>query len=449
MANSTHKTRFVLSAEDKTKNALRSVKSNLLGVGKAATGVHSQILGLAGIGGFGFLVSGVIETNKQFQKLKSSLKTVTGSTKAAAQAFDLIEDFATTTPFELDQVVESFIKLKALGLDPSERALRSYGNTASAMGKSMNQMIEAVADASTGEFERLKEFGITSSKAGDEVTLTFQGVETTIKNTSANIQGYLLDLGESKFGGAMADQMKVMEAAFSNFSGAIKGVQVAIGEAGLNDTISELVNKSTEWINSLDQQQIEQFTKAALLGFADVLDAADKGLSYIDDNPYLTEAGIVGYMLFGKRGIAAVLAGQALIEGVASATSNIGMGLVGPGITPGNGNSPEGIALTELQTQLASATGPMVGILESQVSAQQAIVDALVKTESQINQLSFAENYKLGDFSASQPATSFEEFREKIRGSDEKKIDQVETTNSILKEIADTIRNQSNAAVAG
>ena len=446
MANSTHKTRFVLSAEDKTKNALRSVKSNLLGVGRAATGVHSQILGLAGIGGFGFLVSGVIETNKQFQKLKSSLKTVTGSTKAAAQAFDLIEDFATSTPYELDQVVESFIKLKALGLDPSERALRSYGNTASAMGKSLNQMIEAVADASTGEFERLKEFGIKSAKAGDKVTFTFQGVETTIKNTSANIQGYLLDLGETKFGGAMADQMKGMEAAFSNFSGAIKGVQVAIGEAGLNDTISALVNNSTAWIKSLDPQQIEQFTKAALLGFADILDAADKGLSYVDDNPYLTEAGIVGYMLFGKKGIAAVLAGQALIEGIGSAAENIAMGYAGPsGITGGNGNSPEGLALTELQMQLSAATGPLVGIIEKQVEAQQAIVDAMIKSASDIAQLDFTKNYNIGDLSGPQ---DFQEWADSVRGTS-KDNPQVEQTNSILKEIAETIRNQSNAAVAG
>jgi hypothetical protein len=39
------------------------------------------------------------------------------------------------------------------------------------MGKDMMQMIEAVADASTGEFERLKEFGIKASKQGDQVAL--------------------------------------------------------------------------------------------------------------------------------------------------------------------------------------------------------------------------------------------------------------------------------------
>ena len=35
------------------------------------------------------------------------------------------------------------------------------------MGKSLNQMIEAVADATTGEFERLKEFGIKARTHGE------------------------------------------------------------------------------------------------------------------------------------------------------------------------------------------------------------------------------------------------------------------------------------------
>ena len=47
-------------------------------------------------------------------------------------------------------------------------------NTASAMGKIVEQFVEAVADASTGEFERLKEFGIKASSEGDRQPLRFR-----------------------------------------------------------------------------------------------------------------------------------------------------------------------------------------------------------------------------------------------------------------------------------
>ncbi|PVZ89974.1 hypothetical protein C9426_00915 [Serratia sp. S1B] len=90
----------------------------------------------------------IIEVQRNFDKLNASLITSTGSVKNAAIAFSTLQDFAKTTPYSMDQVVQAFTKLVNLGLNPSERALRSYGNTSAAMGMDMMQMIEAVADAS-------------------------------------------------------------------------------------------------------------------------------------------------------------------------------------------------------------------------------------------------------------------------------------------------------------
>ena len=180
--------------------------------GKEAQTLHSAFGGLKGIlGGIGLtaFTANLINTNKEFSLLRASLETVTGSSHAAEQAFNRISDFAANTPFDLQQVTEAFIKLKALGLDPSEDALTSYGNTASAMGKSLNQMIEAVADAATGEFERLKEFGIKARSEGDRVTFTFQGVSTTVKKEAGEIENYLRQLGDVQFAGGMGGSQKL------------------------------------------------------------------------------------------------------------------------------------------------------------------------------------------------------------------------------------------------
>lgn len=213
--------RKVNAANDDMAKSVKSTTSafKLLGGAMAALGV-------------GALVSSFAQTVTESERLKGSLKTMTGSTEDAAFAFAELEKFASQTPFTLDQSVEGFIKLKALGLDPSERALRSYGNTSAAMGKDMMQMIEAVADASTGEFERLKEFGIKASKEGDRVSLTFQGMTTTIGNSSAEIQEYLLGIGETKFGSAMEDQMAALPGLLSNLSDNISGLFRKIGDVG-------------------------------------------------------------------------------------------------------------------------------------------------------------------------------------------------------------------------
>lgn len=188
-----------------------------------------------------------ISTASAFETMKISLETVTGSAEKAQTAFDGIKDFAKSTPFSVEEVTQSFIKLKALGIDPTERNLKSFGNTSSAMGKSLNQMIEAVADAATGEFERLKEFGIKASKQGDRATFVFKGVATEIGNNSREITEYLQNIGETNFGGAMEKQMDTANGAFSNFGDAVDNLSDKLGEAGL----TEIVKNVVLWFTSL------------------------------------------------------------------------------------------------------------------------------------------------------------------------------------------------------
>ena len=110
--------------------------------------------------GFAKVVSGIVTTSAKFESLRASLKTVTGSLDGARVAMSQIEKFTATTPFQLDEVANSFIILKRMGIDTTAESLKAFGNIAAANGKSFEQLSEAVADAMTGEFERLKEFGI-------------------------------------------------------------------------------------------------------------------------------------------------------------------------------------------------------------------------------------------------------------------------------------------------
>lgn len=185
-------------------------------------------------------IHAIVNVNISFEKLQASLKTVTGSSQAAARAFGLIRKIASQTPFSVQQVSDAFIKLKALGLDPSEKSIISFGNTASAMGKDLNDMIEAVADATTGEFERLKEFGIKSSSEGDRVRFTFQGVTTEVGKNAEEIQAFLLGIGETQFAGAMAQQMNTLDGIISNLMDNVELFALQVGEAGFLGALKEV-----------------------------------------------------------------------------------------------------------------------------------------------------------------------------------------------------------------
>ncbi|MEM9685298.1 MAG: hypothetical protein AAF934_00065 [Bacteroidota bacterium] len=197
--------------------------------------------------GIGFAA---VNTAADLEKLNTSLKTVfKGNEKAAKKAYDEINDFASKTPFQVDQVANAFIKLKNLGLDASISSLKSYGNTASALGKDLDQLIEAVADAATFEFERLKEFGIKAKQQKDTVSFTFQGVTTTVEKNATAIQNYLLDIGNTEFAGAIEAQSNTFLGKLSTFRDNVKQVSADFGEI-----IIEFINPLIEDISELTQE---------------------------------------------------------------------------------------------------------------------------------------------------------------------------------------------------
>lgn len=204
--------------------------------------------------GLGFAAIGVAS---DMETLKTSLDTVfKGDQKLSTKAFEEIKEFASTTPFQLQEVATAFVKLKNLGLDPSIDSLTSYGNTASALGKSLDQMIEAVADASVGEFERLKEFGIKAKSQGDKVAFTFQGVTTTVSKNSDKIQEYLLNIGNVNFAGSIDRQANTFKGKLSTLKDNIAQAAASIGEIliGYIAPFFEVINEGIKSFQELSPE---------------------------------------------------------------------------------------------------------------------------------------------------------------------------------------------------
>jgi hypothetical protein len=157
-----------------------------------------------------------LQTGLNFERLKTTLATLLGEQGAAA-AFENIQAFAAKTPFQVDQVTQAYISLKQRGIEPTTDTLTKLGDISSSQGKSLQQLVEAVLDASVGENERLKEFGIAASVAGDKVTLSFRGVQKTVAKTPEAITAAITSFGELQgVAGGMEDQSRKLGGQLSN-----------------------------------------------------------------------------------------------------------------------------------------------------------------------------------------------------------------------------------------
>lgn len=241
----------------------RSAKDASLSITNTISKITTAAKGA--VAGFGLVELGrnVINAQREFDVLNAQLITATGSIGGASAALKQLQIFAKETPYGLSQAVEGFAKLKNLGLTPSIDSLNSFGNTASAMGKDLMQMIEAVADASTFEFERLKEFGIKSRQEKDKVAFTFQGVTTEVAKNAKEIEQYLLRIGEVQFAGAMATRMATLDGAISSLGDSWNAFLLSLGNAKISDisfidlttsavrTMSDTLDFASEHINDI------------------------------------------------------------------------------------------------------------------------------------------------------------------------------------------------------
>lgn len=256
---------------DEAEKSGKKAKDGFDGAGKGASGFGNVAKGLAPIIGAAFAADtliqfgkNVINTTSEFQKMEAVLTNTLGSSSAAKVAMDEIVEFASKTPFAVNELTESFVKLANRGFVPTTDQLRALGDLASSTGKSFDQLAEATLDAMTGEFERLKEFGIRASAEGDKVKFTFKGVTTEVAKTDDAIKDYLVSLGDAEgVTGAMAAISETVGGKISNLGDNFTQLYKAIGDSssGLVSSVLDLSNalishlaKSFDAVNTIAEK---------------------------------------------------------------------------------------------------------------------------------------------------------------------------------------------------
>lgn len=125
-------------------NSVKSLTKTVAGV--AATYVSAQALKNVSLS--------ALESASSLEGYRSTLNVVMKDQKKAAQMMAWAVDFANKTPFETDSVVEATVRLQSYGID-AQKTMTQIGDMAGVMNKDIMQAVEAVADAQTGELERL------------------------------------------------------------------------------------------------------------------------------------------------------------------------------------------------------------------------------------------------------------------------------------------------------
>lgn len=248
---------------DKLERALGKMEGEIKGAGKSAE--RSTQASFTKVGGFiaaafsvqaiqGF-VGAIIKARGEFERFGAVLTNTLGSESAANEAIKQITDFASKTPFAVNELTNSYVKLANQGFRPTLEQMRRLGDLASSTGKGFDQLTEAILDAQVGEFERLKEFGIRASAEGDKVMFTFKGVTTEVDRTETAMRNYILGLGDAQgVTGAMAAISETLEGKISNLGDSWNSLLITLGNTKV---LKESVSALSEFVSSLNQAIVD------------------------------------------------------------------------------------------------------------------------------------------------------------------------------------------------
>ena len=244
----------------KTANTeTQKVQKSFGALGQFASGALAGIAAAFSVGAIVNFGKAIIDTTAQFQKFEAVLSNTLGSSLQASVALNQITEFASKTPFAVDELTSAFVKLANQGFRPTIQELTSLGDLASSTGKTFDQLAEAVLDAQVGEFERLKEFGIRAKVSGDNVTFTFKGVETQVLKSDQAIRDYILSLGEAEgVSGSMAKISETVGGKISNLGDNFTQIKKELGDsssgliAGFFDLANVLTGELATSLNAVN-----------------------------------------------------------------------------------------------------------------------------------------------------------------------------------------------------
>ena len=314
----TKKLNIDILARDKSKQALQGVQKRLGNVKNAVFSLRGALVGL----GAGAVIKGFVDVGKEVESLQVRFKFLFGSVEEGSKAFDNLAKFAGTVPFSLEEISRASGNLAVVAKDANDlnRVLEITGNVAAVTGldfETTSSQIQRAFAGGIGAADLFRERGVRALlgfEAGAKVT-----AEETVKRFEE------LFSGNGRFAGATKDLATTLEGTLSMLGDKFFNFQKDVADGFFEELKKEFGDLNL--FLEKNEQEIEDIANTIGGVFATAisktsqamkdLTPAVKGISiaigdviqgYNSLPPEVKTAGIVGVLIFGRKGIAAAAA---------------------------------------------------------------------------------------------------------------------------------------------
>ena len=291
---------------------------------------------LAGAG-FGLIAKGFLDTAASVEKLKVSLDTITKG--HGQETFDALNQWAIDMPINTQKAIETFINLKAMGLDPTLETMTTLVDTTSALGGS-EETLSGIARAlgqiatkgkvSAEELMQLAEQGIPAYEIlAQKFHLTGKQLGN-IGNAGLDANKAITALVEGmneRFGGQASRMMSSWSGLMESLKAQVSEFERQVMESGPFQIMKDGLKQFLDYFNTAQGKlDLAHWAHNLSVGILKAFDVLLAGIQTFDAaiKPILTkmwdevtrlwevfkglpswvqEAGILGAAIGGKKGI--------------------------------------------------------------------------------------------------------------------------------------------------
>lgn len=138
----------------------------------------------------------IIDTASNMEQYAIQLQAISKSESEARGTFLALREFARTSPLETEDVVQSYVRLRAVGIDPTLKQFKTIGSVALIF----NQEMRDVLDGFVGMNKRtLRSLGIDIDRTGEKAIIQSGNIRKVVDKDSQSIRTALIEIWQERF----------------------------------------------------------------------------------------------------------------------------------------------------------------------------------------------------------------------------------------------------------
>jgi len=217
-----------IAMQDKLSTTVDKVRGKIQQLTHTFGGFIKKLINLRNVAVVGTMVMigrAIIGAAAKIEVFAKQLEIVSGSAAEANKTLAKMREFARTSPLETEDVVQSYVRLRAVGIEPTMKEMKILGGVAVMMNRQLTNVLQAFIGLNTRTLRRL---GIQINRTGKMAIIESGNMRMEIENDATAIRVALLDMWEKRFpdaikraAGTTTAQLAIMKSEFFELSAVI------------------------------------------------------------------------------------------------------------------------------------------------------------------------------------------------------------------------------------